>query len=74
MNVILSEPAEKQYKKLPKTVKEKVKKQFGLLAENPRHPSLRIKKMKSTNLYEGRISIHYRFRFIWKMNKLRSFQ
>jgi len=70
MVITLTEPAEKQFKRLPAIIKEKVKRQFTKLLENPHHPSLHIKKMKNVDFYEGRISIHYRFRFLWRGNHI----
>lgn len=55
----------KYYKKLPKDIKERVKKQVKILKQNPRHPSLKIKKMKDPrNIWEGRITGSYRFTFL----------
>ena len=35
-----------------------------MLLENPRHPSLQVKKMKGyDNRWEGRVTLHYRFTF-----------
>jgi plasmid maintenance system killer protein len=49
---------------LPATTQRKALKAFALFAENPRHPSLQIKKIKGTeNIWEGRINRQYRFTF-----------
>lgn len=54
----------KNYQVLPKDIKERTKKQLRVFVENPRHPSLRIKKMQDPrNIYEGRITYSYRFTF-----------
>lgn len=63
MKIILSKRAEKNFEKLPLQIKKKVLKQFRLLDIDIRHPSLRIKKLKGTNYFEGRIDYHYRFVF-----------
>jgi len=52
------------YNQLPDEVKAKVAKVFDLFRQNPRHPSLRVKKMRGLeNIYEGRIDQDYRFTF-----------
>ncbi len=52
------------YVKLPKNIQALAEKQLALLLVNPRHPSLQVKKMKGyKELWEGRITIHYRFTF-----------
>lgn len=54
----------KAFEALPEHVKKKVRKAFLLFQENPRHPSLQIKKMEgTTGIYEGRIDQKYRFTF-----------
>lgn len=58
---------DRDYVKLPKDIQALAEKQLALLLENPRHPSLQVKKMKVykgyKDLWEGRITIHYRFTF-----------
>jgi mRNA-degrading endonuclease RelE of RelBE toxin-antitoxin system len=52
------------YSRLPQTPQQRVDKALALLRDNPRHPSLQIKKMKGyENRWEGRVSLHYRFTF-----------
>ena len=59
---------EKQFKEdfasLPAQIKARTKKQLALFLSDPRHPSLRIKKMQGfSDLWEGRITRSYRFTF-----------
>jgi len=55
---------DRDYVKLPKNIQALAEKQLALLLENPRHPSLQVKKMKGyKELWEGRITINYRFTF-----------
>jgi mRNA-degrading endonuclease RelE of RelBE toxin-antitoxin system len=64
MKFFRTERFKKQYKKLPLPIKQAVKKQLALLADNPDHPSLNIKKMQDPrNIWEGRITKSYRFTF-----------
>lgn len=64
MKLYYTDRFKKQYKKLPKRVKEAVEKQLGLLMSNPEHPSLNIKIMQNQgNIWEGRITKSYRFTF-----------
>jgi len=47
----------------PRT-REKLRKQLDLLMTNPRHPSLRVKKIKGTkSVFEARVNDHCRFTF-----------
>jgi mRNA-degrading endonuclease RelE of RelBE toxin-antitoxin system len=50
----------KDYQGLPLDIQSRVDKQPGLLLENPRHPSLRLKKLKGTDIFELRVSKGYR--------------
>lgn len=52
------------YDQLPREIQEKAIKAFELFQENPRHPSLVIKKIKGVEgIWEGRIDQFYRFTF-----------
>ena len=52
------------YHVLPRQLRQQVDKALGLLLENPRHPSLQVKKMQGyDNRWEGRVTLHYRFTF-----------
>jgi mRNA-degrading endonuclease RelE of RelBE toxin-antitoxin system len=62
MNIVLTEKADKDYKKLPLKLQKKVDKQLLFLLNDYRHPSLRTQKM-SNHVYEGRVDYHYRFTF-----------
>ena len=63
--IIFTKQFSKTYAKLPQEIKTILKKQLGLFLENPRHPSLHVKKMKGLRpeVWEGRISKKYRFVF-----------
>ncbi len=54
----------KAFQHLPKEVQVKAQKALTLLAENPRHPSLRTKPVRgSAGIYEARIDINYRLTY-----------
>ncbi|MGH7472449.1 MAG: type II toxin-antitoxin system RelE/ParE family toxin [Candidatus Methylomirabilales bacterium] len=54
----------KDFARLPPPLQERARKQLALLLTNPRHPSLQVKKLKGyENLWEGRVTQHYRFTF-----------
>ena len=54
--VEITTSAAKEFKKLPKSIKERVKEMVGFLELNPRSEFLNIKKMKGpTDLYRVRI-------------------
>ena len=64
MKLVFTKPFIKQYRKLPKRIQKKTDEQIALLLENPKHPSLGIKKMEcSGDIWEGRITENYRFTF-----------
>jgi mRNA-degrading endonuclease RelE of RelBE toxin-antitoxin system len=49
---------------LTQQLRQRVDKALRLLLENPRHPSLQIKKMKGyEDRWEGRVTLHYRLIF-----------
>ena len=65
---------DEEFAALPERVQRRARKQLALLLSNPRHPSLRIKKMEGQrDVWEGRISRDYRFTFdiIGDLYKLR---
>src|SRR5438093_13512350 len=50
------------FRSLPLQIQRRDAKQLQFLIDNPRHPSLRIKKMEgSQDIWEGRITKGYRF-------------
>lgn len=52
------------YKGQPSKIQQRFDKQLGLFLLNPRHPSLRIKKMEGAgDIWEARITRSYRFTF-----------
>ena len=52
------------YNRLPPDIRKKVKKALGLLAENPRHPSLRSKRLEGVeNIYSARVDQNYRLTY-----------
>ncbi len=54
------------YQRLPQQIQQRVDKSLRLLEQNPRHPSLRTKRIKGTkNVWEARATIAYRFTFNW---------
>ena len=64
MEVVLTEQFEQAYGKLTGVEKQSVRKALALLADNPRHPSLRVKKMEGRkNIWEARSSKRSRVTF-----------
>jgi mRNA-degrading endonuclease RelE of RelBE toxin-antitoxin system len=54
----------KAYTRLPVDIRSKVDKALRLLAENPRHPSLRIKPIQgAAGIYEVRVDQSYRMTY-----------
>ncbi len=64
MNLHYTAEFKRGLKSLPKKLQEKTAKKLEFLEKNPRHPSLRIKKIKSAKgIWEGSIDKKYRFTF-----------
>lgn len=58
---------ERDYRRLPVHVKAKIDEAIVLFEQDPRHPSLQIKKMKGKEgIWEGRVSRTHRFTFEWE--------
>ena len=54
----------REYRKLPEETQKAVDKQLELLMENPKHPSLNLKKMQDPRgIWECRVTYSYRFTF-----------
>ena len=54
-------PFDRDYAGLPEEIKERVDNQLALLLLNPRHPSLRLKRIRGTaDIWEVRVSRSYR--------------
>ena len=54
----------KAYKNLPENIRKQFYEKFRLFISNPKHPSLKVKKMVSTkDIFEARISKSYRWTF-----------
>lgn len=64
LKLTLTERFRKSALELEPEIREKLKKQVGLLAADPRHPSLRVKKTKGTgSVFEARVDRDFRFTF-----------
>jgi mRNA-degrading endonuclease RelE of RelBE toxin-antitoxin system len=56
----------KDYHALPKDIRETFETKLALFLDNPRHPSLRIKRLIGTvDRWEGSVTMNYRFTFQW---------
>jgi mRNA-degrading endonuclease RelE of RelBE toxin-antitoxin system len=64
MKLVFTKPFIKAYRKLPQEIQQAFKNKLSFFIDDPSHPSLRIKKIQGVkNLWEGRITINYRFTF-----------
>lgn len=63
MRVVYTEPFQKDYQKLSSQIQRALDKALKFLLENPRHPSLRAKKLPGTEIWYARITHDYRFTF-----------
>jgi len=64
VEVLLTEQFEQAYEKLTKAEKRSVRKALTLRGDNPKHPSLRVKKMEGRrNIWEARPSKRLRMTF-----------
>ena len=63
MNIVFSPQAKKHLQKFPFSLRKTLYKQLVLLEGNPRHPSLRVRRMSGRLYFEARITRGYRFVF-----------
>lgn len=64
MKVRFTERADKDYSALTEPFRKAFGKQLALLMSNPRHPSLRAKKLEGPNdLWQARVNRSWRFYF-----------
>lgn len=64
MKLVFTKPFINAYRALPQRIQRLTDKQLELLLTNPKHPSLKIKKMRGPrDIWEGRITGNYRFTF-----------
>ena len=64
MKIARTERFKRAYRKLSPENRERARKAIRLLLENPRHPSLRVKRIKSTrHIWEARVSRSCRLTF-----------
>lgn len=64
MKVAFTRPFKKDYHKLPWNIQKQIDEQITRLLENPKHPSLRLKKMEGhQTIWEARLTGGYRMTF-----------
>lgn len=64
MRILTTKPFERDYEALPEKIQRLARSKLRLLLANPRHPSLRIKKMDDPReIWEASITMSYRFTF-----------
>lgn len=63
--LLFTKPFVRDYQELPEEIQKEVDKALRLLLDNPRHPSLRTKKMqpKGRGIFEARVTQGYRMTF-----------
>ena len=70
LGLTLTERFRKSVLELRPEARDRLKKQIGLLAANPRHPSLRVKKIKGTgSIFEARVDYSIRLTFEFGENR-----
>lgn len=66
MNIVLSDRFRRSYVCLSQSIQRRVDQKLGIFLANPRHPSLRVKRLQGhEGLWEGSITMNYRFVFTW---------
>lgn len=64
MKVFFTKPFKKDYQGLPENIQQHLDEQITRLLDNPKHPSLRTKKMEGhQSIWETRITGAYRMTF-----------
>ena len=64
ITIKFSNKAEKQFRKLDLKIVDKFHRQVKFLLVDKSHPSLGLKKVKGSDVFEARIDYHNRFTFI----------
>lgn len=60
---IFTKKFKEQFNKLPHSLQKRFNTKFSLLLANPRYPSLRARKMGGSDIFEARLTEHYRFTY-----------
>jgi mRNA-degrading endonuclease RelE of RelBE toxin-antitoxin system len=60
ITIVFTERVKKDYRLLPESIQKKFKKQVRFLADNPRHPSLQIHRIRGTAYWEFYVDKAYR--------------
>lgn len=64
MKIVFSKPFVKDYHRQTPQIQQQIDRQIERLVENPRHPSLQMKKMEGhQSIWEARITEGYRMTF-----------
>jgi len=64
VRVSFTKPFQRDYQGLPENIRKQIDKQIMQLIENPKHPSLHIRKMEGRlSVWEARITKGYRMTF-----------
>lgn len=63
MKVIFTDPFRRDYRGLEFDIQKALDRALKFLLVNPRHPSLRVKKLPGTDIWYARVSRAYRFTF-----------
>lgn len=64
MNFLETSRFKRAYRSLPQEVQKRIQEALLILAANPRHPSLRVKKIQGTkDIWEARVSLDCRITF-----------
>lgn len=64
MQIKTTKSFDEDYRNLNEDIKKRANKQINFLFENPRHPSLKTKKIKGEkDIWEARVTKSYRFTF-----------
>jgi mRNA interferase RelE/StbE len=72
MRIERTDSFKKDYQGLPEEIKERTERAIQLLLTNPRHPSLRAKKVQGTRgIWEASVTLKYRMTFEWEEEVLR---
>ncbi len=60
---VFTKKFKRQFKKLSLSLRQRFDLKLSLLLTNPRHPSLRARKMGGSEVFEARLTEHYRFTY-----------
>jgi len=65
MKILLSDSFRKKYRKLPQAIQKEFKKKLSLFLADPKHPSLRVHRLKGKMCFASSLSVNRKIRALF---------